>query len=94
MTPLDPFSGMHYAINHPNHSQRIEPFDAVKMFTINGAYAAFLEEATGDISPGKSGDLVLLDRKIDPGKPDFISARIESVFFKGAKTSVLPNRDS
>lgn len=94
VTPMDPLTGMHYAINHPNSDQRLKPFDALKMFTCNGAYAAFQEEERGEISTGKSADLVLLDRKIDPGNPDFISARVETIFFRGEVSAIRTEKKS
>lgn len=36
----------------------------VQSFTINGAYALFAETITGSIEPGKSADLVVLDRNL------------------------------
>ena len=36
----------------------------IASFTINGAYANFLEDSTGSISVGKSADLIVLDRDL------------------------------
>lgn len=49
-------------------SQAISVAEALKVTTLNGAYASFEEGAKGSITPGKWADLVLLDR--DPATVD------------------------
>jgi predicted amidohydrolase YtcJ len=46
--------------------------EAVKMFTIEGAYASFEESEKGSISVGKYADLVVLDQDIYKIKPSDI----------------------
>jgi predicted amidohydrolase YtcJ len=45
-------------------SERVSLADMVASFTINGAYANFLEAETGSLEPGKAADLVVLDRNL------------------------------
>ncbi len=42
-------------------SENISPMSALKMYTQNGAYAAFEETVKGSITPGKAADLVILN---------------------------------
>lgn len=49
-------------------SQAITVAEALKVMTVNGAYASFEEGSKGSITPGKWADMVLLDR--DPATAD------------------------
>jgi predicted amidohydrolase YtcJ len=60
VTPIDPLLGVHGAVNHSNVNERIDVFSALKMFTINGAKAVFMEGHKGTIEAGKDADLVVL----------------------------------
>ena len=44
----------------------IEPLEAIRAYTIDGAYAAWEENIKGTIEPGKLADLVVIDK--DPTK--------------------------
>jgi predicted amidohydrolase YtcJ len=51
-------------VNHPVEEHRVDVYDALKMFTVNGAYAIFEEDCKGTLEIGKIGDVVVLDRNI------------------------------
>jgi predicted amidohydrolase YtcJ len=44
--------------------QAISVKDALRLYTINGAYASFEEAAKGSLEPGKLADIVVLDKDI------------------------------
>jgi predicted amidohydrolase YtcJ len=52
-------------------NQKVSVDEALRICTINGAYASYEEKMKGSITPGKLADFVLLaddPHKIDPGK--------------------------
>ncbi|OGO17395.1 MAG: hypothetical protein A2Z02_04990 [Chloroflexi bacterium RBG_16_48_7] len=52
--------------------QNVSLKQAIKMYTINAAFAAFEEKQKGSIKPGKLADMVILDRDIEKVKPEEI----------------------
>ena len=65
----DPFVNFRSAVTRlTQDGQRMGPEqgvtidEAIRMFTINGAYASFEERIKGSITPGKLADLTVLDR--------------------------------
>ncbi|MGJ9457434.1 amidohydrolase [Oceanobacillus sp. CF4.6] len=71
VTDYSPMRGIHAAITRKSNSgqvigenKRVSLLEAIRMYTLNGAYASFEEDSKGSIEPGKFADLVLLDRSI------------------------------
>lgn len=69
VTPISPLHSMHCAVNRLTRSgellgpdERISPYDALKAFTIDAAYASFEEKIKGSITPGKLADFAVLDQ--------------------------------
>ena len=54
--------------------QRLSREEALRTYTINGAYSAFEEDIKGSITPGKLADITILDRDIMTVPEDEISA--------------------
>ncbi|MBN2537468.1 amidohydrolase family protein [candidate division WOR-3 bacterium] len=61
ITPVDPLGGIRAATRHPNPEHRLEPAEALDLFTSAAAHSLGLERETGRIEPGLEADLVLLD---------------------------------
>jgi predicted amidohydrolase YtcJ len=56
----------------------------IESFTLNGAYACFLEEEIGSVEVGKKADLIVLDRDILAIPPKEIhGASVILTFFEG-----------
>ena len=56
----------------------------IDSFTINQAYANFMDEETGSIEVGKSADMILVDKNILAIAPEDIgTAVVEKTLFMG-----------
>jgi predicted amidohydrolase YtcJ len=74
VAPLDPVTGIYAAVTRRTldgknpggwvPEQKISVEEAVKAYTINGAFTEFAEETKGSIEEGKLADLVVLSRDI------------------------------
>jgi hypothetical protein len=70
----NPLWGIHAAVTREDSKgepeggwypdERVSRLDALKMYTLNPAYAAFEEEIKGSIAPGKLADLTVLSKDI------------------------------
>lgn len=64
ITEPRPLLGIHAALNHPVKEHRVDVYEALKMFTCNGAYGIFEENEKGTLKAGKLADVVILDKDI------------------------------
>ena len=74
--PFEPMMALQSSVTRTDYngevwgpSQKISVEEAIKVGTINGAYASYEENLKGSLEIGKLADLVVLDkdpRKIDP----------------------------
>jgi predicted amidohydrolase YtcJ len=60
VTRMNPLGGIQVCVTHPIKEQRIELYEAIKLFTINGAKIGFEEGLKGSIEEGKLADFVVL----------------------------------
>jgi predicted amidohydrolase YtcJ len=69
VTPFDPWLGVYAMVTRKDKNtgdvygpeERVSLRDALKTYTINGAYAAYDEKTRGSLDVGKVADLVVLD---------------------------------
>ncbi|QJW44639.1 amidohydrolase [bacterium BFN5] len=67
-----------------NGNERATVQQMLKSFTINGAYAMFMEESIGSIEIGKLADLVVLDQNLLAINPsDIDKVQVEMTFMDG-----------
>ena len=57
--------------------------DMIASFTINGAYANFIENETGSIEVGKKADLVVLERNLFEIPEEIGDANVLLTLFEG-----------
>jgi len=82
VAPLDPLCGIYAAVTrqtldgkHPQGwypEQKISLEEAIRGYTLNGAYAEFSESLKGSVEKGKLADLVVLSRNIFKVPPEEI----------------------
>ncbi len=61
VTEAIPLLGIYSAVNHPVEKHRVSLYEAIRMFTCNGAFALFEEDKKGTLTVGKLADIVVLD---------------------------------
>ena len=91
ITFSNPILNMHLAVNRATESgqiinpdERINVFDALRMFTYNGAYASYEEEIKGSLETGKLADLVVLSGSLSDTPADQISSlKVDMTFIDG-----------
>ncbi|MFX0204587.1 MAG: amidohydrolase [Candidatus Hodarchaeota archaeon] len=62
--PFNPIYGVWSAINHPVPENRISLENAIRCYTLNGAFASFDENIKGSIEPGKLADIAVLSEDL------------------------------
>ncbi|MGN4558986.1 amidohydrolase [Bacillus cereus group sp. MYBK5-2] len=73
--------------NALNPKEKVSLAEMIKSYTINGAYANFLEKETGSIKVGKKADLVVLDQNLFKiPKHDIHKTKILLTLLEGKET--------
>lgn len=91
--PVDPLLGIHAAVTRKtpgknevwNESQKISMYEAVKLFTVGGAYATNEEAIKGTISRGKLADMTVYSKNLfELENPDeLLNTNIEMTIIDG-----------
>jgi predicted amidohydrolase YtcJ len=59
VTPMDPWGGVHAAVDHHERASGLRPFDAFDAATHGGWHAVRAEHPAGPLAPGAPADLAL-----------------------------------
>lgn len=90
VTPSDPLLGIHAAVNHPNPEQRVTPEQALRMMTLDAAWAGFNENRHGSISPGKEASFAVLDADpLSVPRERIKDVRVLETWYRGRKVALL-----
>ena len=82
--PLGALDGLRAAVRHPDAAQRLDPLQALDLYTRAAAFLRRAETVHGQIRPGLAADFALLSH--DPGTEAGIAgARVEATFLAGAR---------
>lgn len=94
----NPFLGLHAAVTRQDGEgnppggwygqQKLTREEALRLFTIDAAYAGFMEDRVGSLEPGKWADFIIIDRdyfKVPQGEIDDI--RVVATYVAGKKVA-------
>ena len=88
---MDPFMGMYEAMTRKSRSGQVLGAEecvtleqAIRMYTVNGAFASFEEDVKGSLEPGKLADLVVLSRPVQGASAEDVrDTRVEMTVVGG-----------
>ncbi|MBL7080679.1 amidohydrolase family protein [Candidatus Bathyarchaeota archaeon] len=88
--PFHALYGVWSAVNHPIPGSRITVEEAVRCYTLEGAYATREEDIKGSIEPGKLADIAILSSDITG--PEFQLNTAEPAAVEQAKKELKKTR--
>ncbi len=84
--PLGALDGLRAAVRHPDAAQRLDPLQALDLYTRAAAFLRRAETVHGQIRPGMAADFALLSH--DPGtEAGLARAGVEATFLGGSEVS-------
>jgi len=92
VTEIDPLLGIHSCVNSPNPMRRISVTEALKMYTVNAAWAANEENIRGNIKENKIADLVVLNKNPYNDSKNIKDIKIEMTITDGIIRWLQPKK--
>ncbi len=92
--PLGPLYGIQAATTHPNPKVRITVEEALRCYTMESAYASFIEHTVGSIRVGNRADFVVLSNDILATPPQRINDIEIEMTVMGGEVVYTKNRAS
>ena len=84
VTLPDPAYGIWCACNHYNSAESVSVTEALKMFTLEPAWATFDDETRGSLEPGKKADMIILDRNpLEMDRKELFRMKTEALILEG-----------
>lgn len=83
VTMIDPLAGIDACVNTENPHRKISIKEAMKLYTINGAWAAHEEAEKGTLERGKNADFAVLDADPFANTERITELTVEKTFVKG-----------
>jgi hypothetical protein len=84
VTLPDPVYGIYCACNHYNEAQAVSVTEALRMFTVETAWAGFDDKTRGSLEPGKKADMVVLNQNpLELKKENLLRLTTEALYLEG-----------
>ena len=84
--PMDPMYGIYSATTHPNPAIRITIEEAIRLYTVDAAYASFEENIKGSLAVGKLADFIVLsDNPLQVKPEDLKNVKVLETYVGGQR---------
>ena len=83
VTTMSPLDGIDASVNTDNVHRKLSVKDAIKLFTVNGAWAGHEDAIKGSLEIGKQADLVVLDKNPFEFEKEIKDIKVMKTFVKG-----------
>lgn len=101
VAPIDPILGLYAAVTRRTldgknpggwlPDQKISLEEALRSYTVEGAYGAFAEKYRGSLTPGKKADIVIFDRDLTKVAPETLDQAAVKLTMVGGKVVYQAN---